>query len=177
MEDNVLEQLEAIKEMYSSKGFLASLLKEHVEEFETLSLSEIKECFIEGPLINQKTIFMSKQNCGQECTHDIFFKVKSPNIKKNHEVICSIQFGFKKAEEDKNEIPVIVNAALSLYAEAIDNNKERGKIFRCYSFYFLLDEDEEKRGKEVRYNLHMSIQKPGKDLLGDNCCVGIEIYL
>lgn len=177
MEDNVLDQLETIKEMYSSKGFLASLLKEHVEEFVNMSLNEIKECFIEGPVVNQKTIFMSKEFCGQEITHDIFFKAKSPNVEKDHEVICSIQFGFKNEEDDPNEIPVIAKAALYLYAEAIDNDKEREKIYRCYSFYFLFDENEENRGKEVRYNVHMGIQEPDRDLLGENRCVGIEIYL
>ena len=99
----------------------------------------------------------------------------SPKLDYHHEIICVIEIREKEDVLGPSEIPACSGLSLLMMTQAKEENEGKDIAERCYGFYFYVEPSEHLKGTQNRYNLH--IRSQNKDLLRNNSCIGIEIYI
>ena len=168
-------KMKELKRIFSNKDFLCDLVKDQLEEFHEMSHDEIKNCFLGEIQVDKKQLYLPFYEGIEEYKYGIYFKMISPKVDDHHEIICAVELREKPDVTKPSEIPACAGLSLMLMVQAKEENEGKKIAERCYGFYFYLNSDEELKGKQNKYNIH--IRHNDQNLLENNRCAGIEIYL
>ena len=164
-----------LKEVFSKKEFLCELVQEHLDEFKGMECDDIMDCFLGEVQVDKKSVFLPFSEENGKFNYGIYFKMISPKLEYPHEIICVLEIREKEDVLRPSEIPACAGLSLLMMLQAKEENEGRNISERCYGFYFYADPSFHLKGTQNKYNLH--IRSQNKNLLNNNCCTGIEIYI